>query len=281
MEVTRKKMSYYIGKSMQHFILLVIGLFMLLPFSWMLATSLRLPKDSFRLPPSFFPTTFDFSNYLEVFQQVPFFTFILNSLKIAVPSTILQCLISACAAYAFARMNFKGKNLLFLMILSGLMIPVQVTVIPLFIMFKNFDIIDTHLSLLLPSLVFPMGIFILRQFMTGIPKSYDEAARIDGAGYWRIFWSIILPMSKPALIVAGMLSFIATWNDFFRPLIFINTFEKMTIPLGLTALSGFMRNASISIILAGVIVSLIVPLVLFAVGQRYLIKGISLTGIKG
>lgn len=274
-------MSYYIGKGIQHLILLVIGLFMLLPFSWMLATSLRLPKDSFRLPPSFFPTTFDFSNYLEVFNQVPFFTFILNSLKIAVPSTLLQCLISACAAYAFARMNFKGKNVLFLLILSGLMIPVQVTVIPLFIMFKNLDIIDTHLSLFLPALIFPMGIFILRQFMMGIPKSYDEAARIDGAGYWRIFWCIILPMTMPALIVAAMLSFIATWNDFFRPLIFINTFEKMTIPLGLTALSGFMRNASISIILAGVIVSLIPPLILFAAGQRYLIKGISLTGIKG
>ncbi|MFG1950341.1 carbohydrate ABC transporter permease [Micromonospora sp. NPDC048830] len=254
---------------------------MLLPFSWMLATSLRLPKDSFDLPPAVLPTSFHTANYTAVFRDVPFYAFILNSLAVTAVATVLQCVISAAAAYPFARMRFPGRTALFMLLLSGLMIPVQITVIPLFLLFREANLIDTRTALVLPALVFPMGIFILRQYMLTIPGSYEEAARLDGAGHLRIFWNVILPMSRPALAVVALLNGLATWNDFFRPLIFINSIDKMTVPLGLTVLNGFARTSNLSVVLAGVVISILPPLILFIFGARYLVRGVALTGIKG
>ncbi|MEV0733593.1 carbohydrate ABC transporter permease [Polymorphospora sp. NPDC050346] len=277
----RSRLLPRIGATVNHTVLIATSALMLLPFSWMLATSLRLPKDSFNLPPALLPTSFHTANYTAVFRDVPFFSFILNSVAVTAVATILQCIISAAAAYPFARMKFRGRNALFLLMLSGLMIPVQVTVIPLFLMFRQVDLIDTRTALVLPALVFPMGIFILRQHMLTLPTSYEEAARLDGAGHLRIFWNVILPMSRPALVVVAMLSGLATWNDFFRPLIFINSIDKMTIPLGLTVLDGFARTSNIAVVLAGVVISIVPPLVLFILGSRHLVRGMALTGLKG
>jgi multiple sugar transport system permease protein len=254
---------------------------MLAPFLWIISTSLRLPKESFSLPPSFFPTSFRWQNYVQVFLSVPFSLFILNSLKVAFISTAFMSVASAMAAYAFARLRFRGNNILFMLVLTGLMIPGQVTIIPLFILIKKFGLMDTHWALILPSIIYPLGIFLIRQFMLSIPKSYDEAAYMDGAGYFRIFWNIMLPMTLPAVTVIAVMSFINTWNDFFRPLIFLNTYELMTLPLGLTILSGFMGNGNISVILAGVTLSLLAPLLFYILGQRYLVEGMTMGGLKG
>lgn len=262
-------------------IAIFITVIMLLPFLWILSTSLRLPKDSFKLPPSFLPTVFEFGNYMEVFRQVPLLKYIGNSFFIAGLSTLAQIFITTMAAYAFARLNFKGKNILFIILLSGLMIPVQTTVIPIFIGYSKLHLVDTRIGVILPLLINPLGIFIVRQSMSTIPKNYDEAARLDGAGYWRTLFYIIIPMSKPSIMAVVVLAFVNSWNDFFRPLIFITSENKMTLPLGLTVLSGLMRTSSISIILAGVVVSAIPLLILFIVGQKYFLEGISLSGLKG
>lgn len=253
----------------------------LLPFMWMIATSLRLPVDSFRLPPSFFPTVFHIDNYLQVFRKVPLAHYIANSFFVSTVATFLQCIITCMAAYAFSRLYFKGKNLIFILILSGLMIPVQTTVIPIFIMYKEIGLMDTRIGIILPLLINPLGIFIMKQFMESIPKSYDEAAKLDGATHFSILFRIIMPMTKPALVTVAVLAFVASWNDFYRPLIFITSPEKMTLPLGMTALSGLMRNTSISIILAGILISSVPLILIYAFGQKYFVQGISLSGLKG
>ena len=161
------------------------------------------------------------------------------------------------------------------------MIPVQTTVIPIFIMYKKIGLMDTRLGIILPLLINPLGIFIMKQFMESIPKSYDEAAKLDGATHFSILFRIIAPMTKPAIVTVAVLAFVASWNDFYRPLIFITSPDKMTLPLGMTALSGLMRNTSISIILAGILISSVPLIFIYSFGQRYFVQGISLSGLKG
>ncbi|KIL40531.1 hypothetical protein SD70_13000 [Gordoniibacillus kamchatkensis] len=260
--------------------LLALSFFMIAPFLWIVSTSLRLPQDSFSLPPAIFPTAWHIGNYAEVFAKVPFFDFIFNSLKICLIIVIGHVFISSMAAFAFSRIAFAGRNVLFLVFLSGLMIPGQVTIIPQFIMMSKLGLVDTHLALILPGLINPFGIFMIRQTMMTISYTYDEAAYMDGASRVWVFWKIILPMAFPAVVVTSVISFIAHWNDFFRPLIFLNSFEKMTLPIGMTALTGAFGTGNLSAILAGVTLSLVVPLLLYIFGQKYLLDGITAGGLK-
>lgn len=262
------------------FLLLAFAIFMMAPLSWMLATTFRLPLESFRIPPSLLPTSLNISSYRLVFQKVDFLGFIKNSFKISVCCTFLHVVCSSMAAYAFARLRFPLKRALFVAFLSALMIPNQVMNIPRFILMAKLGLVDTHLALILPSLFGAMGIFLIRQFMMTIPRSYDEAAYIDGASKFYCYLHIIMPMTKPALIVIALQSFIGSWNDFYNPLIYLNTTSKMTLPLGLSALQSTLDTGNQSAILAGIILSLIPPLLFFLFGQRYLIEGINLGGIK-
>ncbi len=273
----RKRINKYIS----NILCIAICIIAILPFMWMISTSLRLPVNSFNLPPSFFPDTFNIDNYVQVFKKVPLLLYIGNSFFVSIIATILQCIITCLAAYAFSRMQFKGKSVLFLLLLSGLMIPVQSTVIPIFMFYKQLHLIDSRIGVILPLLINPLGIFIMKQFMESIPKSYDEAAKLDGANHLRILFKVIMPMTKPAIVTVAVLSYVSSWNDFYRPLIFITSAEKMTLPLGMTALSGLMRNSSISIILAGIIVSSIPLIIIYIFGQKYFVEGISLSGLKG
>jgi multiple sugar transport system permease protein len=260
--------------------LMIWAAFMLFPFFWVFATSLRLPKDSFNLPPSFLPTAWHWENYAYVFTSVPFAAFILNSVKVTLIITLGQVLISAMAAYALTRLRVKGGGLLFVYMLTGLMIPYQSIIIAQFLMVSRMGLVNTHLAIILPYLASPFSIFLMRQFMSTIPKSYDEAALIDGAGKFRIFRSVILPMSVPSLMVCGFLTFIYQWNNFFSGLIYLNSQDKFTLPLGIKLLSGYNSVGSLSTIMAGVILSLVVPAAIYAVGQKYLIQGTVLSGIK-
>jgi len=268
-------------KGLRVLVLIIVAAFMLLPLCWIVSTSLRMPKDSFKLPPSFFPTSFRIENYAEVFKLVPLAKYLRNSIMVTVPATLIQSAVSSSAAYAFARMRFRGSNALLLLLLSGMMIPVQATVVPLYILYSKVGLVDTRLAIILPLLINPLGIFIIKQQMQAIPKSYDEAAIIDGASRFKIFTRIILPMSKSSIIVVAMLTFVSSWNDFFRPLIFITSSDKMTLPIGMTVLNSLSRTSSISVILAGVVVSSLPLVLVFIWGKRYLIQGISLSGIKG
>lgn len=260
--------------------LLVFSFLMLTPFLWIFSTSLRLPKDSFSLPPAIFPTAWHIGNYAEVFAKVPFSDFIFNSLKICLIIVIGHIFISSMAAFAFSRIVFPGRNVLFLVFLSGLMIPGQVTIIPQFILMSKLGLVDTHWALILPGLINPFGIFMIRQTMMSISYTFDEAAYMDGASRLWVFLKVILPMSFPAVAVTSVISFIAHWNDFFRPLIFLNSFEKMTLPIGMTALTGAFGTGNLSAILAGVTLSLIVPLLFYIFGQKYLLDGITAGGLK-
>jgi multiple sugar transport system permease protein len=262
-------------------LLTATGFLMIFPFLWIFATSLRPAMDSFKLPPAIVPTVFRWENYAYVFDAVPFFNFFLNSFEIAILITIGQLITCATAAYAFARLQFPGRTVLFIVLLSGLMIPSQVTIIPLFITIKNLGWMDTHAALIVPALVNPFGIFLLRQFMMTIPKELEEAARVDGASRFRIFWNIVLPIAAPAAAVVAVFTFIGSWNNFFGPLLFLNTYEKMTLPIGLTILQGYMGNGNTSAILAGVMMSIVPVLIFYIFSQKYLIEGTTLGSVKG
>jgi multiple sugar transport system permease protein len=267
-------------KALLVFFLLVFAAFMVLPFFWVFATSLRLPKDSFNLPPSFLPTAWFWQNYEYVFTAVPFLQFIINSIKITLAITFGQLLTASMAAYAFARMKFKGSGLMFVYLLSGLMIPYQSIIIAQFLMVSKMGLLDTHWAVILPYLANPFSIFLMRQFMRTIPRSYDEAALIDGANKLETFWHVILPMSVPSLMVCSFLTFIYQWNNFFSGLIYLNTQVKYTLPMGIQLLKGYQSIGSLSTVLAGVMLSLVVPAVVYGFGQKYLIQGTVLSGLK-
>ena len=264
-----------------HLTLLVVSLAFLFPFFWMFSTSLRTPAESFTLPPKWWPGNPQFQNYLRVVQSVPFGRFFRNSLLVSGLVTIGQLITCSTAAYAFARLRFPGRNILFVILISSLMIPVQVTIIPIFILIRRFGLTDTLQSLILPSLISPFGVFLLRQFFLTIPKDLEDAAVIDGANHFFIFTRIILPLSKPALSALAIFTFNYHWNEFFRPLIFLNTYERMTLPLGLSILKGYFGTGSVSVIMAGVTLAVLPVLVAFILAQRNLVEGVTLSGMKG
>ncbi len=272
-------------KTWKKIVTTICGLFVILifmmPILWIFSTSLRLPKDSFKWPPLFFPTSFHISNYVEVFKRVPFLMFLLNSLKIALIVMTGQCLINTMMAYAFSRIDFRGRDILFIIVLAGLMVPPQASIIPLFLVVKNLNAMNHHIALILPALMSPLSVFMIRQSMMTIDQSYDEAAELDGASKLNIFLMIIVPMCKPSIALVAIMAFLNSWNDYFRALIFISDYNKMTIPVGIQLLKGFMGGGSVSIILAGVMMTIIPPLIVFVFGQKNIMKGIRVGGTKG
>lgn len=260
--------------------LLLLCIIMILPFIWMFSTSLRLPKDSFKMPPSFFPTNFYYKNYVEVFSRFPFLKFIGNSFFVSITAGIGNILITTMAAFAFARLTFKGRNTIFFIFLTGLMIPAQATMIPTFIIISKMHLVGSLWALILPTLVSPFSIFLVRQFMMTIPNSYEEAAYMDGASRFTIYHKIILPMSKSVIIMTTLFNFLGTWNNFMGPLIYLSDWDKMTLPVGLRLLQGYQGSGSLSVILAGLTISLIPPLLLYFFGQKHLVQGATLSGVK-
>lgn len=280
MIMNKKKMKIKLPQLVLHLFLAVLCILMLAPFAWVIATSLRLPADSFKLPPSFLPTSFHYQNYLDVFKNFPFARCIFNSIKIALIVVGANLIISTMAGYAFARIPFKGKSVVFMIILAGMMIPAQAKLVPTYIVMSKIGLVGTHASLILPAVISPLNIFFVRQYMMTIPASYEEAAYIDGAGRLRIWWQVFVPMSKSVIIMVSLLSFLASWNDFINPLIFLSKYERMTLPLGLKTLSGAMNTGSASVVLAGVAISLVVPTILYIFGQKHMLQSAVMSGLK-
>ncbi len=262
-------------------ILAIASIIVLLPLIWTFSTSLRVPRGSFDLPPKWLPTDWQWQNYGEVFNRVPFGRYIINSLLVSITSVLGQVVTATLAAYAFARLRFPLKNILFILLMSALMVPLFVTIIPVFILISRLGLIDTLWSLIIPSLVSPFGVFLLRQFFLTIPNELEDAAKMDGAGPFGIFWHIFLPLGAPGIAVMAILSFNGHWNDFFRPFIFLFSQDHYTLPLGIVTLRGPLDTGELSIVLAGVIMSMIPMLVIVIFAQRYLIEGVILTGSKG
>jgi len=262
-------------------LLVLLGIIVLAPLAWALSSSLRNPREAFKLPPDWLPLNPDWSNYGKVFEQIPYATYLWNSIFVCSVTIAGQLVTATMAGYAFARLPFPGKGIIFWFILATLMIPIQATIIPVFVLMSKLHLVDTHASLILPAIVTAFGTFLLRQYFLRIPNEFEEAGVIDGANQFQVFYKIYLPLALPGLAILALLSFNFYWNDFYRPLIFISSNEKFTLPLGIVTLFGFLGTNSISVVLAGVMLSLLPVFVIYLIGQRYLIEGIAMGGIKG
>lgn len=262
-------------------LLCLASVIMLAPIAYAVVTSLRSPVESFTLPPRWIPTDPDWSNYKAVFTTIPFETYLLNSTAVTLGIVLGQLVTSALAGYAFARLEFPGRELIFWIILATLMIPLQATIIPVFVLIKELGLSDTRAALVLPALSSAFGAFLMRQYFKRIPDDFEEAALLEGASAWQVFWNIYLPLGKPGLAVLAVLTFNTYWNEFLRPLIFLQSIDKFTLPLGLVNLQGYLGTGSISVVLAGVVVSLLPVLIVYLFGQRYLVEGIMMGGLKG
>jgi multiple sugar transport system permease protein len=264
-------------------LILIIGATLVaLPLLWMFSTSLRPSAESYKLPPQWLPTQFHWENYGALFNSsVPFLLLFFNSLKITTAVTIGQLIFCSMAGFAFARLRFPGRQFLFVLLLASLMIPNQVTVIPIFLILKNLGLIDTHLSIVLPGLVSAFGVFLMRQFYLTLPQELIDAAKLDGASPWRIYTRIAVPLSAPALAALGVISFNTTWNSYFYPLIFLTSWEKMTLPQGIALLQGYMQSGNPSVVMAGVTMAILPVLSIFLLAQRWIVEAFVHTGLKG
>lgn len=260
--------------------LILLSISMLLPFFWMASASLQMDKDVFRFPFRWIPREPRWKNYLLIWKRVPFLTFIMNTVKLTTIITALQIFTSSLAAYAFAKLRFKGRDLIFTCYVATIAIPWQVYMVPQFIIMRRLGLGDSHLALILLQTFTAFGVFLMRQFFVSIPGELSEAARIDGLGEYGIFFRIILPNAKPALATLTIYSLVLVWNDFMGPLIYLSSEKLKTIQLGLRMFIA-QYSAEYSLIMAASLVSLVPIILLFVFLQRFFIEGVATSGIKG
>ncbi|MGG4131711.1 carbohydrate ABC transporter permease [Paenibacillus illinoisensis] len=265
-----------------YLLLTLISLIMIVPFIWMISTSFKEPQSIFTYPPQWIPETFRFQNYVDVFRLIPFHRFYLNSVYIAVVVVLGTVFFASLAGYAFAKIPFKGRNMVFLTLLSAMMIPHEVTAIPMFLFMRQLGWIDTHLPLILLPIfgaggVF--GIFVMRQFFITVPTELEEAAMIDGCNRFWIYARIMLPIAKPGMATLTIFTFVTIWNEFFDPLIFINSRELMTLPLGLSLFTDEVGTAW-QYLMSATVMATVPLLIVFFMAQRRFIEGVAMTGLK-
>jgi multiple sugar transport system permease protein len=282
------------GNLVSHVILILGAVIMLLPFAWMISTSLKPADQLFTVPPTWLPHPLQWDTYAKAMSAGNFGRYAMNSLLLGVANLVTNVLLSALAGYAFARLRFPGRNLLFILVLATLMVPYQVTIIPLFVIVRHIPLfggndlfgqggigwINSYWGLIVPGAVGAFGIFMLRQFFQTLPGELEDAARIDGAGEFRIFWQIMLPLATPAIATLAIFSFQAGWNSFLWPLLITTTDDMRTIQLGLTV---FVQQYSTQWdqLMAATVVATMPVIVVFSLGQRLLVRGITFTGLKG
>lgn len=271
-----------ISKSIIYIILFFISFVCLVPFYWMIRSSLMDMSQIFTMPPIWIPKPIKFSNYKEALTMLPFGRYFLNTLFVVVFTVLGTVITSSLCAYSFSRIEWKGRDTVFGILLTAMMIPFAVTLIPTFIGWQKLGVVNSYAPLIVPAWfgggVF--NVFLLRQFFRTIPKELDEAARIDGAGHFTIYSKIIIPLSKPSLIVVSLFSFMGSWNDFLGPLVYLNDGDKFTLSLGLMQFQG-MYSAQWQYMMAAATVVLVPIVIIFFIGQKYFIEGISMSGMKG
>lgn len=282
--ISKRIRSKSVSFTLKVFVSILMGLFalvMVIPFLWMISTSFKVNGEVFDYPIQWIPTQWNLENYKKVWTGAnPFYIYYFNSLKITVITVAGNLFTSAMAGFAFARLQFKGRNFLFLLYLSTMMIPSQVLLVPRFILFDTMKLINTHYSLILPGMFTVFGTFLMRQFFSTLPGELLEAAKVDGAGYWRTFWQICLPLTKPALMTLLILTFTWHWNDYEQPLIFLRDKALYTIPLGLTSyVEEFGTDYVLS--MAASVSALIPLLIVVVICQKWFVEGITSSGLKG
>ncbi|GLX67085.1 carbohydrate ABC transporter permease [Paenibacillus glycanilyticus] len=262
--------------------LLIVSAMFIVPFLWLLRSSVMDLSQIFIMPPQWIPKPFHFENFKDAMTVVPFGTFFKNTLIIVVGVLIGTVVSSTIAAFGFSRIKWKGRDTIFAILMSAMMLPAAVTLIPSFIGWKELGFYDTFYPLILPS-YFGGGIFnifLLRQFYMSIPQDFDEAAVVDGATYFQIYWRILLPLSRSAVIVVALFTFLASWNDFMGPLIYLKSDSRFTLALGLQMFQGS-YNAQWDLLMAASTAVVLPCVIVFLIGQRFFLEGITLTGLKG
>lgn len=274
------------GRGLLYVLAVAFGALFMVPYLWAVVTSLKTPLEVTQIPPAWLPVVPQWQNYLTVINVTPFLTFLLNSVILTGFNVVGGVLSSAVVAYGFARFRFRGRDVLFLILLSGLMLPREVTIIPQYMMFNSIGWLDTYWPLIVPHWLAgsPFGVFLLRQFFMTIPTDFDDAARIDGASSFQIFWRIILPLSSPALAALAIFGFLASWNSFWEPLIYLNSQDKLPLAVGLNwfigGAAGTGNLPKTHLLLAFAVMMTAPVIAVFFFGQRYFIKGVVLGGLK-
>ncbi|GAB3555747.1 carbohydrate ABC transporter permease [Spelaeicoccus albus] len=274
----RRKLST--GSLVLDLVMLVVGILMVAPLIWLIVQSLTAESDAFGIPPSWIPHPFTLDNFAGVSGLIPFGRMAINSLEVGVISTVGSLFVSVLAAYAFSRLRFRGRSGLFVVMLSALMVPPQLIVIPVFILMRYLGLIDNLMALWVPALINVFAIFFLRQYFNTIPKELDEAAIIDGAGHLWILFRVIVPLSGPALAALAILSFEVSWNNYFGPLIFLSSPANMTLPLGLVTLQAGQGGAAV-VVFAAITLVVLPVLIVFLIFQRSIVESIATAGIRG
>ena len=261
-------------------LLILIAFLMLIPFVWMLSASFKMNKDVFTFPIEWIPSNPRPQNYIDIWTRIPLLTFILNTAKLTIIVTLLQLFTSSFAAYAFAKLNFKGKKVLFLGYIATIAVPWQAYMVPQFMMMRSWSLNNTHLAIILLQAFSAFGVFLMKQFYEGVPTELCEAARIDGLSEYGIWWRIMLPLSKPALSTLVIFTFVSTWDDFLGPMIYLTKTELKTIQIGLRMFIT-QYSAEYGLIMAGSVIALIPVLIVFLALQKYFVQGVASAGLKG
>lgn len=271
-----------IGHAIAYVVLTISGLFMLLPFFWLVTTSLKPTGTEFVMPPQWIPRPIVWDNYRLALGQLPFLLYTRNTMIIAVSTTVLGVLTASLAGFGFARLRFPARGFLFTVCLSTLMVPYAVTMIPEFVLMKTIGWVNTFYPLIVPASLGggAFAVFLFRQYFMTLPYELDEAARVDGAGSFRIWWGILLPLSKPIIATVAILSFFAQWNDFLRPLIYLQSIDMRTLTLGLLTFKGVYSTAW-NLLMAASTLMILPIMIIFLAGQRYIVRGIVMTGLAG
>lgn len=262
-------------------LLLFVVFIIMIPFIWMITISLRNPAEAYRLPFTIFPESFDFSSYLALRESkanIP--NLYMNSLLSSVVIVVAQLITCPLAGYAFARLRFKGNKALFALLLISQMVPRQSIIIPMYVVMSKVQLTNSLLSIILPSVFNAFGVFLFRQSFSSIPRSFEEAAHIDGAGIFRAYWQIMLPQVKPTVVTLIILTFTTAWNMYFEPLIFLTKIDRMTLPLGLVYLKGYMGAGNLSVVMAAVALAIVPVIVIFFLCQRHIVEGLTAGGVK-
>jgi multiple sugar transport system permease protein len=261
--------------------ILIVGLVaMVTPFVWMLLGSFKTDAELRRSPPTWLPEDASLDNYNELFDRLDFPQFFFNSTIVAVVVTLGNLLFCSMVGYALAKIEFPGRRVLFVLVMATLMIPGMVTFVPLFVLVSNIGLVNTYPGLILPYLAGPFGVFLMRQFIAGLPDELIDAARVDGAGELRIFRSVIMPLCGPALATLGILTFLASWNNFLWPLVVATSEDKYTLPVALALYSVGQNSTEYGLLMAGAVVVVVPVIILFVALQRHFVQGIAMTGIK-
>jgi len=275
-----KKNRINISNFLIHVVLIIFAVLCIFPFYWMILTALKTSKNVIEFPPKVYPTSFRLENFADVFRLMPMGQAYINSIKVTLLATFGTLFTSSLAAFSFAKMRFRFRGLLFGILLGTMMIPGQVTLIPLYIVFAKMGWIDTHLPLIVPTvLTNAYGVFMIRQFMINLPTDYVEASKIDGCDYFRIYWQIMLPLCKPIIVTLGLFTFVWNWNNYFGALIFLNTETKFTVPLIISAFRG-VYTVQWELLMAASTVAILPIIAMYLFSQKFFIQAVSLTGIK-